>query len=511
MSISPILKPQTLLAGRWHVVSPLKQGGMSNIYIVEDTRLQTQFALKELFLGQMPQPDQQELISIFEREARILSKLRHPSIPRVFDYFSEGNKYYIVMDLIEGDDLESLVQSGTTISTDDTLKMGIEICKILEYLHGQQPPILHRDIKPSNIIQTKDGNLVLIDFGIAGWIKIRTQTNQTAHATVAIGSPGFAPPEQYVGKTDVRSDVYGLGATLHYLLTGNNPESNPFQFSDIPNEKELTTTILKAAEATADRRYQTASEFRRALLEQLPAVSSLTTAGNSITAPPPDKEIMELFEQLKYECYIPRALRYYQVGMIGDAINFVRSGTEPPPLTKEVAARCHYLLARLCESVDWGLKESVESFEKSIQLDPTQPAELAFAGLVRVNSLLKQQQANRKQRIWNIVGGWQDIKSLFSQIWFWYLPFFTWIISCIYWGESYTLILPCVTLLTSMLASYILKEADNSDSSAICYAFTLIIVMWAATILVYCSWAYSPGNSYSLAEYGARALQLLHS
>ena len=206
----------TMLKGRYKVVRVLGCGGMGAVYLAFDSRMNdAPVAVKEN-LDQSPEAQQQ-----FVSEAQILMKLRHPNLPRVKDYFVERNgRQYIIMDYIPGEDLQTLVQKNGPLAVNKALSIAEKIMAAVQYLHEQDPPVIHRDIKPSNIKLTPNGEPVLVDFGIAKVYRAGQKTQAGARAV----SPGFSPIEQYGhGTTDQRSDIYALGATFYFMLTGVIP------------------------------------------------------------------------------------------------------------------------------------------------------------------------------------------------------------------------------------------------------------------------------------------------
>ena len=205
----------SFLEGRYRLDKLLSQGGMGTIYKAFDTKLQVAVAIKENFL-QTPQAIEQ-----FEQEALILARLQHSNLPRVSDHFTFDHRQYLVMDFIEGRDLWDLVENNDG-PLDEKITLGyiLQVCDAVSYLHRQDPQIIHRDIKPQNIKITPDGRAVLVDFGIA---KVITADGRT-HTGAQAATPGFSPPEQYGGTgTTPQSDIYGLGATLYAVLTGEYP------------------------------------------------------------------------------------------------------------------------------------------------------------------------------------------------------------------------------------------------------------------------------------------------
>ncbi|MEW6567571.1 MAG: protein kinase [Chloroflexota bacterium] len=207
-----VLQPGSVLHQRYRIERQLGKGGMGAVYPAFDERLQINVAVKEN-LSLNPESERQ-----FLREARLLASLHHPNLPRVTDYFVLEGRQYLVMDYIEGEDLHSRAgRQPPTVS--EVIQWADAIGDALAYLHSRQPPVIHRDVKPSNLKLQSDGNVVLVDFGIA---KIFDQSATTSGARGL--TPGFSPPEQYGGtRTDARSDQYSLAATLYCLLTGRAP------------------------------------------------------------------------------------------------------------------------------------------------------------------------------------------------------------------------------------------------------------------------------------------------
>ena len=277
-----------LLNNRYRIDVLLGQGGMGAVYRALDLNLNIAVAVKE---NQDASPEAQRQ---FAREASMLAGLSHPNLPRVTDhFFIAGQGQYLVMDFIDGEDLESMLNRYSVLPEPQVLVWIAEICDALAYLHSQQPPIIHRDIKPANIRIRMDGRAMLVDFGIA---KIYDQNLATTIGAKAV-APGYSPPEQYGGMTDVRSDIYALGATLYHLLTGQAPPESVRRavgsaFTPPPRvlnqhiSPVAEQAILKAIEVATDRRFGTVQELRAALTQPLnrapiattvPATSSATT------------------------------------------------------------------------------------------------------------------------------------------------------------------------------------------------------------------------------------------
>jgi serine/threonine protein kinase len=224
---------QYLQMGRYRIVERLNQGGMGTVYLATDRNLAERWvALKE---NSDPSAQTQ---AQFLREAVILARLSHPNLPRVTDHFIETNGHqYLVMDYIGGDDLRQIVQKrGGPLPEAEALAILEQVMAALAYMHnwvdsdtGLPSPIIHRDIKPSNIKRTADGRVVLVDFGLAKY-----QTGPETQIGARAFTPGYSPVEQYTGGTDVRSDLYALGATLYFLVTGERPPDSPARANGAP-------------------------------------------------------------------------------------------------------------------------------------------------------------------------------------------------------------------------------------------------------------------------------------
>ncbi len=213
-----MLSPNTLLQNRYLIEKKLGQGGMGAVYEAIDKRFDTTVALKETLVHD------ENLRRAFEREARLLNKLRHASLPHVIDFFSEGDGQFLVMQFIPGDDLGALLErSGRPFLTDLVVKWADQILAALEYLHSYEPPIVHRDIKPQNLKLTPQGEIILLDFGLSKG-SAADVSMAAGGASVAGYTPHFAPLEQIRGSgTNPRSDLYSLAATMHLMLTGQTP------------------------------------------------------------------------------------------------------------------------------------------------------------------------------------------------------------------------------------------------------------------------------------------------
>lgn len=274
-----LLPANSLLNQRYRILRQLGQGGMGAVYQAEDTRLGDHLvAVKEMSQSELKsQQAITEATQAFRSEAIMLARLRHPHLPRIYDHFAEGGRWYLVMDIIEGETLEDhLVKAGGKLPVEEVLDIGIQLATVLSYLHSHQPPIIFRDLKPANVMRTPDSDLFLIDFGIARHFK-----PGQAKDTAAYGSMGYAPPEQYgKAQTTPQSDIYSLGATLHHLLSGNDPSQSPFRFaplSDASIPAGLRTVIAQMVEMDTDKRPASMAEVKQQLqrIAAQPAASQL--------------------------------------------------------------------------------------------------------------------------------------------------------------------------------------------------------------------------------------------
>lgn len=211
----------SLHAGRYLILSTLGQGGYSAVYKAADTRQHDlPVAIKSVNLRGLSASEVIDATETFNREWTLLSELSHPNLPRIHEHFSDPEHWYLVMDFIDGQTLESYLQvCGGTLPLPEVLTMGRHLCSILEYLHTRQPPVIFRDLKPANIMRNQTGQLFLIDFGIARRFRPGVRRD-----TTLLGSPGYAAPEQYGQfQTSPHTDIYSLGITLWQLLSGQDP------------------------------------------------------------------------------------------------------------------------------------------------------------------------------------------------------------------------------------------------------------------------------------------------
>jgi outer membrane protein assembly factor BamB/tRNA A-37 threonylcarbamoyl transferase component Bud32 len=265
------LPPGAILQDRYQIVGVLGVGGMGSVYQARDLRFPnvTKLCAVKEMMNLANDPQVRKLtIQNFEREANILATLDHPAIPEIFDYFSEDNRSFLVMEFISGKSLEDLMEeSESFLDEANVLQWAVQICNVLAYLHLHKPdPIVFRDLKPSNVMLDLHGNIRMVDFGIA-------KVFQTGERGTMIGTEGYSPPEQYRGEAGPASDIYALGATLHALLTKQDPRLEPpFSFVDRPIRgvnpdvtPAFEAVVMKALSYAVEDRFADAAEMLDAL------------------------------------------------------------------------------------------------------------------------------------------------------------------------------------------------------------------------------------------------------
>lgn len=273
---------QMLDGGRYRVLRALGHGGMGAVYLVAQTKAFDRAAvLKEVidYFDPLDTEARQRAVERFEAEARTLGELKHPGIPDLYSYFSEGGHNYLVMEYIQGPNLaQGLtdkdgdtgdITAGGPLPAGDVIRYTIEICAVLEYLAGRQPPVIHNDIKPANIIVDQNsGQAVLVDFGTAQTHRLRSLAaagRPDAKRDSVYGTVGYAAPELYRGEAEPRSDVYSLAATAYHLLTDDDPRDHPNQYPLLDTLPPALADALRDALTEDVARRPTAAEFRRRL------------------------------------------------------------------------------------------------------------------------------------------------------------------------------------------------------------------------------------------------------
>ena len=272
LATSGQLNAGTNLVDRYLIQDIIGVGGMGSVYRARDLHFPNVVklvAIKEM-INQAPDPlVRQTVVQNFEREANILATLSHPSIPRIFDYFTLENRSYLALEFVNGRDLEAVLnQTDNFLPEEQVLDWAIQLCDVLSFLHNHKPdPIIFRDLKPSNVMVNQHNHIILVDFGIA-------KPFQTGQKGTMIGTEGYSPPEQYRGEASVRADIYSLGATIHHLITRRDPRLEaPFSFGERPIRKinpnvsiELETVISTALQYNVENRFKSIDEFKMALV-----------------------------------------------------------------------------------------------------------------------------------------------------------------------------------------------------------------------------------------------------
>jgi serine/threonine protein kinase len=292
-----MLAPGTLLQNRYLIERLIAAGGMGAVYLARDQRLDSEVALKETLFTD------ERLSKAFEREARLLARLRHPALPRVSDHFIEEHGQFLIMEYIPGEDLAQIMKHRSApFPYDDVIRWGDQLLDALEYLHSQEPPVLHRDIKPQNLKLNERGQIILLDFGLAKNSPLQ-MTRLTSSGSIYGFTPNYAPMEQIQGVgTDPRSDLYSLGATLYHFVTGATPQDaltraaavvdgqpDPLRAANDLNGQVSSTVaavIQKALALSRNQRPVTASEMRSAMSAACDASSDATFQKTAVIGAP---------------------------------------------------------------------------------------------------------------------------------------------------------------------------------------------------------------------------------
>jgi eukaryotic-like serine/threonine-protein kinase len=290
------LQSGSVLVNRYAIQDVIGVGGMGSVYRARDLHFPNVVklvAVKEMINQARDPLVRQTIVQNFEREANILVTLNHPSIPKIYDYFTHEERSYLVEEYINGKDLEEVLsESQGFFPEEQVVAWAIELCDVLHYLHNHRPePIIFRDMKPSNVMVNQHNHIVLVDFGIAKIFK-------SGQKGTMIGTEGYSPPEQYRGEASPQADIYALGATIHHVMTKQDPRLEPpFTFADRPIRKtnpsvspELEAVVNVAVQYNPTERYPSTEAMKEALmvaarktgiLSRLPGVASVIPSAKS--------------------------------------------------------------------------------------------------------------------------------------------------------------------------------------------------------------------------------------
>ena len=250
-----------IIDGKYEILREIGRGGMSVVYLAMDKRLNKQWAIKEFRKDKDDESRRIALESLL-KEANLMKKLDHPTLPRIVDIIDDSKTVYIVMDYIEGESLNKVLDAYGAQPQETVIEWAKQLSEVLDYLHTRVPPVIYRDMKPANIMLKPDGTIRLIDFGIA-----REYKKGKAGDTTSIGTRGYAAPEQFgdKGQTDARTDIYSLGVTLYHLVTGKNPAEPPYEIYPIRHwnanlSSGLEWLIQKCTQLNPNDRFQSCAE-----------------------------------------------------------------------------------------------------------------------------------------------------------------------------------------------------------------------------------------------------------
>ena len=249
----------SVIDGKYEILREIGHGGMSVVYLAMDTHLNKQWAVKEIKKKGSGKNDE-IIVNSLLAEANLMKRLDHAALPRIVDIIDNGVTIYVVMDYIEGESLDKILNEYGAQPEELVIGWAMQLCDALAYLHAQKPPIIYRDMKPANIMLKPEGSIKIIDFGIA-----REYKEQSLADTTVLGTKGYAPPEQYSGQTDARSDIFALGMTMHHLLTGIDPRSGeayaPVRMWNPELSEGIELIIDKCVEPAPENRYQNCSDL----------------------------------------------------------------------------------------------------------------------------------------------------------------------------------------------------------------------------------------------------------
>lgn len=381
------LKPNHVLHDRYKILGVLGGGGMGTVYQARDLNfadVKKLVAIKEMQAQVSDTALRAGMLKTFRREANILASLSHPAIPQIYDFFDVNDRAYLVMEYINGKDLEILLAQLKEFPIDKVIEWAIDLCDVLDYLHSQKPdPIVFRDVKPPNIMIDSLGKVRLIDFGIA-------KAFVTGVKNTMIGTEGYSAPEQYKGDVAPTSDIYSLGATLHHILSRKDPRLEPpFSFHERPlgmlNPKVppgMIAVIERALAFNAIDRFQSCREMREALegLRQRPGLVLATPQTPTPQQQPPPPAQGQPYQQPYPQQYYPPQQPYppqYQQPPYGQppyGQPYPPPQAPPPPAT-EKATEFFSDTTDSTVQPKWQYKT-----EDEIRCSPTAIGEMVFVG-----------------------------------------------------------------------------------------------------------------------------------
>ncbi|MBT9586789.1 serine/threonine protein kinase [bacterium] len=329
------LAPGQVLQDRYRVVRIIKSGGMGSVYEAIDGKLaDSPCAIKEILDEAKSGQDADYIQARFYEEMKALSGLDHPAIPKVRDYLTLNSNVYIVMDLIQGKSLlEEVMESNQPLHPELVAQDMLQLLDALVYLHSHDPPIIHRDIKPANILRDRrSGMIKLVDFGLARQVQgLKTQT--------MVGTMGYSAPEQMMGKSEPRSDLYSVGVTLEHLLTGKIPQPNLLQGHRIQRSglrPGLAEIVERATQPTMDHRFRSARQMAEALGAWVNNTTPLTQTVAPITGPTQTSHGMQKLGAIL--ALLLAAGVGVVVGRHRPAVNPQASATSPPQVAVQTVA-----------------------------------------------------------------------------------------------------------------------------------------------------------------------------
>lgn len=254
-----MLEIGSVLNEKYKILKDIGRGGICNVYLALDEKTKKQRAVKEICKKEICNVKQ--VMNGINEETNFLRKLDHPNLPKIIDVIDTDESFIIIMEYIEGVTLDSIINEYGAQSVEEVVEWGKQICDALKYLHSFNPPVLYIDLKPSNVMLKPDGNIALVNHGL-----FREYQKKDVTDTLIFGTRGYAPPEAYFGKYDLRSDIYVLGATLYHLVTGHSPAEPPYEIYPIRHWNPQLSAVLEAiikkcTQLNPNDRYQSCDEL----------------------------------------------------------------------------------------------------------------------------------------------------------------------------------------------------------------------------------------------------------